>query len=264
MRKNHFFGKYYKFIGKDGFTIAYIQSHANEGDMLQVIMNDGAHFIDDPSSFKINGQKVTISIYQSGLEIVGEIELGELMPLSHKVMGPFTYLPMECRHAIYSMRHSLKGQMVINGEAHSFDDGLGYIEGDSGTNFPEKYVWYNSVLNDVTVTMAIATIPLLGFINFIGLLCFIKTNDKEYRLCTYNFGKAKKITKEEIILKKGKLRFILTVPELSGHDLKAPVKGNMTRYIKENLNVPTSYKLMEGDKLILERKDEISSLEFIW
>ena len=264
MKKNRFFGKYYKFIADDGFTFALIQSHANEGDMLQAITSDGAHFIDDPHSLTIEGSRVLIDIKQKDISLAGEIILGELNPLSHKVMGPFTYLPMECRHEIYSMFHRLNGKITINGKEKTFTDSLGYIEGDSGTNFPKRYIWYNSVVEGATVTTAIATIPLLGFINFVGLLCFIKTKDQEYRLCTYNGGKAIEINENHIVIKKGKYRFELLIPRLGGHDLKAPVKGDMVRYIKENINVPTSYKLTCKDNVLLENEDMLSSLEYMW
>ena len=264
MKKNRFFGKYYKFISDDRFCFAVIKSHANEGDMLQVITPSKASFITDPSSMKIEGNIITFDINQEDISIKGTITLGELHPLKKKVMGPFTYLPMECRHEIYSMRHELKGMLLINGKEVSFNKGRGYIEGDSGTNFPKKYVWYNSVTENQTVTFAIASIPLFGFIHFTGILCFIKTKDKEYRFCTYNGAKLKKISEEEIIIKKGKYSFVLNIKNEGGHLLKAPVKGDMVRYIKENLNVPTSFKLLKKDETLIEANDPISSLEYMW
>ena len=152
----------------------------------------------------------------------------------------------------------------INDFNHSFTNSLGYIEGDSGTNFPNKYIWYNSVTSDATVTFAIATIPLFRFIKFKGLLCFIKTEDKEYKICTYNFGKVKKMTENEIVLCKGKYKLIVNLNEFEGHKLKAPIKGNMERHIKEAITVPSKYKLTYNDETILEIEDSISSLEYMW
>ena len=241
-----------------------IKSHANEGDMLQVITPSKASFITDPSSMKIEGNVITFDINQEDVSIKGTITLGELHPLKKKVMGPFTYLPMECRHEIYSMYHTLKGDLLIDGKEISFDNGIGYIEGDSGTNFPKRYVWYNSVTPEATATFALASIPLFGFIHFTGILCFIKTKEKEYYLCTYNGAKLKKIDEDEIIIKKGKYSFVLNIKNEGGHLLKAPVKGDMVRYIKENLNVPTSFKLLKKDETIIEVNDPISSLEYMW
>ncbi len=264
MKKNRFFGKYYKFINKDLFSFAIIVSTANEGDMLQVITPDKSYYIDDPKSVEVVGNIITFNIEQEGLVLNGKITLGKLNPLKKKVMGPFTYLPMECRHEIYSMYHALKGTLLINGKEVSFNKGIGYIEGDSGTNFPKRYVWYNSVTPDVTATFALASIPLFGFVHFTGILCFIKTKEKEYYLSTYNGAKLKKISEEEIIISKGKYSFVLKMNNKDGHLLKAPVKGNMDRYIKENLNTLTTYKLLKKDETLIQIEDPLSSLEYMW
>ena len=116
-------------------------------------------------------------------------------------MGPFKYLPLECKHQIYSMRHYINGSLNINDINHSYTNSLGYIEGDSGTNFPKKYIWYNSVTNDATLTFAIATIPLFKFIKFKVLLCFIKTEDKDLeveRQRIYDFLRGKPAVKSEL------------------------------------------------------------------
>ena len=111
--------------------------------------------------------------------------------------------------------------------------------------------------------MAVATIPL-GLIRFIGILCFVKTAEKEYKLCTYNFAKAAKITDKQVVIKKGRLVFTLNIEGDNGHRRKAPVQGNMERYIKESVTVKTSCRLCFGGKTLLEKKDPISSLEYMW
>ena len=162
------------------------------------------------------------------------------------------------------MYHTLKGNLLIDGKEASFDNGIGYIEGDSGTNFPKRYVWYNSVTKDVTATFALASIPLFGFIHFTGILCFVKTKEKEYYLCTYNGAKLRKITEGEIIISKGKYSLVLNMNTNDGHLLKAPIKGNMERYIKENLNTLTTFKLMKKDEILIRVEDPLSSLEYMW
>lgn len=264
--KNKFFGKYYKFISDNGFTFALIVSTANEGDMLQLITPKGSYLIKGTKSVVIKDNDIDINIEQDDVSLIGKLSLGELNTLSKKVMGPFTYLPMECRHEIYSMYHEVKGSVLFNHfERFDFNrKGLGYIEGDSGTNFPEKYIWYNSLLKNATVTLAIATIPLFGFIHFTGLLCFIKTKDHEYRFTTYNGGKIVSKSTDNIIIKKGDYILNINISFMDGHKLKAPVKGNMTRYIKENINIKTSYTLKYKDQIILDELDPLSSLEYMY
>ena len=165
MKKNRFFGKYYKFISDDDFVFALIVSTANEGDMLQLVTKEKGYFIENTKAVSIIDNKVTIDIDEQGISLKGTLLLGEFHPLSKPVMGPFTHLPMECRHEIYSMYHTVNGTLTLdNNRTLSFTDARGYIEGDSGTNFPRNYIWYNSLLFEQTVTLAIATIPLLGFI----------------------------------------------------------------------------------------------------
>ena len=262
--KNRFFGKYYKFISDDNHVFACIISTANEGDMLQIITDSGSFYINDPHSIKVDNNELIFNVNQEDISITGRLLLSDYHPLKKKVMGPFTYLPLECKHDIYSMKHQVNGTLLINDKEHHFTNALGYIEGDKGKNFPKKYVWYNSLKDDCTLTFAVATIPLLGFIRFIGILCFIKTKDKEYYLCTYNGAKLKKIDETCIIIKKGKLKLELSFSLKDGHSLKAPIKGNMYRYIKESITTPTSYRLSYKEETLIENKDDLSSLEFMW
>ena len=262
--KNRFYGKYYKFISDDGDVLACILSVANEGKMTQVITKDGSFLLKDPEAITVLGDDVVFDVKQDDLTIKGKLSLSNYHPLKKKVMSVFSYLPLECKHEIYSMSHQVNGVLLASNKTMNFTDALGYIEGDAGKNFPKKYVWYNSLLKDCTVTMAVATIPLLSFIHFKGILCFIKTKNEEYYLCTYNGASIKQINDKQIIIKKGKLQFELSFDASQGHDLKAPMKGNMDRYIKESVTTPTSYRLLKNKQIVLDNKDETSSLEYMW
>jgi len=263
MKKDYFFGKYYKFVSLDGFSFAIIDSVANEGKMMQIITKDKSYFIKDVSKVNVKDDSISLNINEDDLVLKGEIIFGKLHPLSKNVMGPFSVFKMECKHSIYSMYHEVSGVILYNNNKYNFNNGYGYIEGDEGINFPKKYIWYNSVNRDYGLTLAIATIPF-GLINFTGLLTFIKTKDKEYRMCTYNFGRIKEVNKDRIIIKKGKYILTINIKNEGGHMLKAPVKGDMNRYIKENLNVTTSFVFKKGNKSILENIDPFSSLEYMF
>lgn len=44
-------------------------------------------------------------------------------------MGPFALIPfMECRHSVWSMRHFVRGTVIINGEDYVFQNAWGYWE----------------------------------------------------------------------------------------------------------------------------------------
>lgn len=264
-RKNYFFGKYYKFINNNhNFSFSVIDVNSNEGHSYQIIFKDKAYFVNDESQIKVNKDSLFFNVKQDDLTLTGEISFINLNPLKRKVMGPFSIIPfMECKHDIYSMYHDLKGKIYINNSEFSFDDGVGYIEGDKGTNFPKKYIWYNSTLPSTSLTFAIATIPL-GFVKFIGILGFIKTNDKEYYLSTYNFAKLVKSDKDHITIKKHNYVLDIKISFKEGHNLKAPIKGDMSRYIKENVAVYSSYTLSYKNKIILSNEDPLSSYEWVF
>lgn len=262
--KNYFFGKYYKFVANDGFSFALIDSYSDEGKLKQIITNNGGFALKNLESVEIlNEKEFKFSVNESNLKIEGTLFIEGLHPLKKNAMGPFKIFSMQCSHDVYSMYHNVKGKLVVNGVEHNFDDGVGYIEGDKGRSFPEKYIWYNSVGKDYGVTVAVATIPF-GLIHFTGILCFINYKGKEYRMCTYNFAKLVNHNKEDIIIKKGKYTIEIKLNTTGGHDLKAPEIGKMSRMIKENVSVPTSFVFKRKDQIILEAKDDYSSMEYMY
>ncbi len=265
MKKNYFFGKYYKFICESGFSFAVIIAQSNEGKSIQLITKDNSYQIMDIESVKIiDNNHFVFSIEQNDIKLIGNLYIGNLNPLKKKVMGPFSYVPfMECRHDIYSMYHSVRGEVVLNNEVIKFNNGIGYIEGDKGRNFPKEYIWYNSVTKDNSITIAIATIPI-AFIKFIGVLCFIKNKNQELFFCTWNGVKIKELDSGIIRLKKGKYEIKVDISLSNGHNLKAPVKGDMSRYIKENLAVPSKYILKYNNEVLLEIEDVLSSCEWVF
>lgn len=260
--ENYFCGIYYKFVSLSGYCFAFIDSCSNEGNAKQIILPDKAFTNINPDSIIVCGNRVIFNVHEKGLDIVGEIHMIGLHPLKSNVMGPFKRLPMECKHEIYSMYHYLKGKLLINSIEYDFTNGYGYMEGDEGRSFPSKYFWYNSISTDYGVTVAVATIPF-GFFKFTGLLCFVSFKGKEYKICTYNFGRIKHIDNSKVIVSKGKYMLEINLSNKEGYSLKAPDVGNMTRLIKENVSVSTSFAFKHKKKILLEKEDECSSFEFM-
>lgn len=259
-KKNRFFGKYYKCIAADSFAFALIDSRSEEGAAKQLITPDGSFQITDLDAVTVDERGIRFDLHENGLEVVGEVRFGTFHPLRGKAMGPFSIFSMQCCHEVYSMYHSLDGSVVFNGVTHSFRQGYGYIEGDSGTDFPDQYVWYNSVGPDYGLTVAIATIPF-GPIRFTGLLGFLIYNGKEYDLTTYNLAKIRKLTPDEIRISKNGYCLTVRIRCTEGHLLRAPKNGTMNRYIKENLAIPSEFTFEKNARIILSRKDGLSSLE---
>ena len=261
--RNRFFGIYYKHQSLNGYVLAVIVSNANEGHMIQIVTNEKSYQILDTKSVQVSFQGIRFDIHQKDITLVGEIKYGALLEPKKDIMSYYRYLPIECKHNIYSMYHPLSGEIQLDGKRISFDKGNGYIEGDQGRNFPTKYIWLNAIDSTSSLTLAIASIPL-GFKTITGITCLIEHQKKEYRFGTYNFAKAKVIEPNHLVIKKGRYLLDVVIDSKSGHALKAPVKGNMIRTIHECPSVSIIYKLTYGDKILLEMRHPYASYEYVF
>lgn len=263
MKKKKFFGIYYKHQTVDGFTLAVIISKSNEGRMIQLITNEKSYLIHDTNSITASFGGIHFDVDQEDIKIKGELFYGPLLKPKKDIMSYYRYLPIECKHNIYSMYHSLSGKIVLNGKEYVFDKGNGYMEGDQGRNFPTKYLWLNAIDEEASLTLAIASIPL-GLFTITGITCLLEHKNKEYRFGTYNFAKALCIQKDHVVVKKGKYTLEILVDKKEGHGLKAPVKGDMIRVIHEAPCVPLTYTLKYKDQVILEKKHPYASFEYVF
>ena len=263
MKKNKFFGKYYKCQNKDGYTIAFINSISNEGKMVQIINNDKSYYVTNISDIEINDHHIKCDIHQKDLSIKGELIFSNYKKVKKDIMSYFRLFPIECKHQIYSMNHTVNGTLIINDKEINFLDSDGYIEGDKGRNFPNKYLWLNSSKRDCSLTLAIATIPLIGF-SIKGITCLIKTKDTEYLFGTYNFAKIIKLERNHLIIKKNKYELEIFISDFIAHKLKAPVKGDMVRFIHECPSVEINYTLKYKNKVIINKNDKYASYEFMF
>ena len=58
---------------------------------------------------------------------------------------------------------------------------------------------------------------------------------------TYNFAKAKVISRNHVVITKGQYVLDINIDDNSGHALKAPIKRDMVRYIHECPSVKITY-----------------------
>lgn len=182
--------------------------------------------------------------------IHGSLRYQNRIPLKYDIMGPFSYLPMQCKHQIISMCHTLYGSLKINGEVVSFENGIGYIESDRGTSFPKSYIWTQCSIpkeQPSSIVAAVADIPM-GPIHFNGCICCIYHRGRQYRLSTYSGAKVVRCTENELVLVQG--RYFLKVNLLKENPLplKAPQKGAMDRMIHEALHAKCSIVFMKEEK----------------
>lgn len=231
---DYFYGWYFRCQGKEG-SIAVIPavhiSAKRESCSIQIITESGSwNKVFPVRQFRINRGKrimqigenlfsakgIRLNLETEGLQISGILQFGKLAEPKYDIMGPFRYIPgLECRHAVYSMRHSVDGELKVNGESLCFRNGKGYMEGDSGSSFPEKYEWTQHFLGDGSLMLAAATIPL-GPICFTGTVCILYQKGREYRFSTYLGATVQKIGNGELFIRQGKYCLRVRFPRESG------------------------------------------------
>ena len=174
------------------------------------------------------------------------------------IMGWYRYAPfMECYHGVVSLNHSITGEMIMNGDAADFNQGIGYIEKDWGSSMPKSWVWMQSnhfEKTGVSFMLSVADIPWIGK-SFEGFLGFLLLNDEMIPFATYTGAKITHLNKEkdqveiQITTKKHVIDIsgIKDTSIKSKGALKAPVSKGMDRVIHENINARLEIKLNGKD-----------------
>jgi len=282
--KSYFKGWYFKHTGKDG-SIAFIPSYhidrwGNKSSNLQIITSVHSFNLEFPyedlsirkeplklslgnNIFSLDG--IYLDIKAENFSVKAEIKYTQVTPLNRDIMGPFQYLPMQCRHGVISMYHKLSGYVKINGTLYDFNDGLGYIETDSGSSFPRAYLWTQCSFYDdfpCSIMLSIADIPML-MTHFKGCICAIFYKGKDYRLATYNGVKVLQIKENRAIIKQKNLLFSAELLKNNPKELKAPKKGELVNTIHESISSEVRYRLLNGDEIIFDFISYDASFEFV-
>ena len=261
--RRSFEGAYYKHQA-NGKSLAIIPVRAGEGAFIQVITDNRSYNVPDDGGSTFSEQGISLNIRRPELTLTGRIRYSGLTPVRGDIMGPFRFFPMECRHAVVSMRHGLEGAVRLNGEILDFSGGIGYIEADSGRSFPESYSWVhcNDFARECSVMASVARIPFCG-LRFWGCVCVVWLEGREYRLATYKGVRILRCAEGELELKQGEYRLSVKVWASGGHELAAPRSGVMTRVIRENLSCPAEFRFMKKDQVLFEGKSGHASYEYI-
>lgn len=271
---NRFEGWYFKHQ-KDGRTLALIPGRSREHAFIQVVTDGWArntvypldayqrrdHLTIAGNTFARDG--IELVIKQSGISLTGRLDYGRLTPIRSDIMGPFRFFPMECRHSVVSMNHRLSGRLLVNGEVWDFEDGRGYIEGDSGRSFPSRYAWVQCCFGDECSIMAsIARIPFAG-LRFWGCICALWLDGREYRLATYLGARIREISSGRLEITQGRLRLVIEATPSKGHGLPAPDHGKMCRVIHETPSATVRFCLTRDSQVIFDRVSPCASFEYV-
>lgn len=292
---SYFEGWYFKNTNQQGgvsFIPGISIDNENKEAFIQVITKDNSYYVkyniedfsfsNNPFSIKIGnntfskeGILIDIKDEEQNLDIAGKIKYSNSKNintnfLNPNIMGPFSYIPfMECNHAILSMKNETFGVVKINNTNINFNNGIGYIEKDWGCSFPKYYIWCqanNFKEKDVSFMLSVADIPF-GLFSFRGMICVLKTKEKEYKFTTYNNAKLIKYEAEngvlDIILKKGPYVLEITSNYEEGNKLTAPVKGKMKKDILESISASINVTLNKEDNIIFSDTSSNCGLEIV-
>lgn len=221
-------------------------------ESFEVARGNGPFIVIGPNRFSQLGADVNIDA--AGLNIQGELRYRAVKPPRYDIMGPFRFFPMQCRHSVVSIRHSVSGSLVLNGKPVSFDNATGYIEGDSGRSFPARYVWTQCISDGEkpsSVMLSVADIPFAGM-RFTGIIGFVYMDGKERRIATYLGAVPIETKRGVVVVRQGK--WLLRAELLAENPalLRAPVNGGMTRMIRESAACRVRYVLMESGRTLFD------------
>lgn len=283
-KKSYFKGWYIKQTNDDtslSFIPAFhIDDKGAKSASLQVITNDESYnlifsyedFLYNKEGFNIrigentfseNGIKVNIDT--ETLKIRAELTFGLFTPISYDIMGPFKYVPlMQCRHGVLSMSHLVNGIAVVNGKEIVFNDSIGYIETDKGSSFPKTYLWTQcNYLEDEhsCIMLSVADIPMM-LTKFKGCLSIIYYKGQEYRLTTYLGAKIIEFGDRYATIIQKNMVLNVELLEPRPQDLRAPVKGAMTRIIYESIKCKVRYRFVIDNKVLFDFVSDKASFEY--
>lgn len=186
-------------------------------------------------------------------------------PLHYPIMGCFNYVPgLPCKHEVVSMLHGVYGTILVNGKRYDIRNGLGYIEKDRGHSFPSAYLWTQCSFSKPSLGSIMASVAELPFLtsNFVGCICAISYQGKEYRMATYLGAKLVSYSKRGFILSQGKNLLEVRASNQQPKVLKAPVFGAMKRRIKESVACKVRYRFYENGALLFEIKSNQAGYEY--
>ena len=275
----HYFYGWYLKCQSDTQTLALIPAVHSAGNKrtcsIQVITDEDAWTVTyTGDSFRRTKENIFIgrnrfgkkgiflAIRTSQLTARGKLDFGPLSPLKYDIMGPFALAPfMECRHSVWSMRHPVSGNVCINGQKYLFRNAWGYWEGDSGRSFPKEYLWTQCFFPGGALMLSVAEIPMAG-IRFTGIIGVVLWQGKEYRIATYLGARVIKIRNKMVRVIQGSLELDVRLPEASGRPLKAPVKGDMVRTIRESASCHAGYRFCKEGCTMFAFETDRASFEF--
>ena len=229
-----------------------------------------------PNRFSLDSIELEIETQEQSLK--GAVSLTDLVPwpstlLSPGAMGPFAWIPfLQTYHGVVSFDHEIHGSLIIDGETVSFNNGRGYTEKDWGHSFPNAWIWMQTNHFDqvgTSLTLSIATIPLLGF-SFRGFLVGLWHAGTLYRFTTYTGAQIDDLTVDDhvhAVISDNAFRLEITGRSTGGGVLRGPTGVDMSGRVPESLTGLVTIRLSRwkdrGSRPIFEGTGRNAGLEVV-
>lgn len=278
----NFKGWYFK-QQNENEAFAVIAAIHNQKASIQIITKAESYVFDFKGDFEIISQTdllprvrigknyfsrngFVLNILKEDIRIKAIIKYRNQQLPRHSMMGPFQYLFfMPCIHEVFNISNIAVGKIMIQtGKSHylyELNHAIGYIEGDKGNSFPEKYIWTQCSFEEGNlecITAAVAKLSVgtntkFHLLNFTGCTCMFLYKNKEIHIATYLGAKVEILREDFVRIQQGKLCLEIILLN-SGNEriLKAPVEGKMNRNIVESVSAIIRYRLFSGDKLVFD------------
>lgn len=285
-RKNQksksFRGWYFKQQNADE-AFAVIAAIHNEKSSVQIITKEDSYVFDFENDYEIiskNGlipkvrigrnyfsqNGILINIDDNDVQVKGKVRYYSQQPPKHSMMGPFKYVWfVPCIHEVFNIYNIAMGKIVIRENDSKYlcelNNATGYIEGDKGNSFPEKYLWTQCSLKKgrlKSITTAVAVLSAgsgnkFNLLSFTGCTCMFIYNNKEHHIATYKGAKVETLQNDYVRIRQGKLCLEIFLLDVGNkHILRAPVKGKMNRNIVESVSATIRYRLMCGNRTVFD------------
>ncbi len=272
-RKKEYFEGWYFRQQAGGQAVAFIpamhiDAAGGRSASIQVITNtfsdrvtypiEAFHAQEESLSITVGGSRfseegVIVNIRTDRLQAKGELIYGTFTRPKYDMMGPFRYLPnMQCRHSVLSMAHTVWGSLTVNGEEFLFENAFGYVEGDRGSSFPQRYIWTQCALEGgISVMLSLADIPYLGKV-FTGIIGFVYMEGRELRIATYLGAKVERLEKRLFCVRQGEYLLQAEVLQENPRPLYAVKNGSMARMIKESACARVRYRLYQRGRALFD------------
>ena len=276
MAKEYFEGWYYKHQFIEDTLICIPGTHEENGvrkGFIQLVFRNQNHYLEfledeigcvSDSCVELGKNIFTsFGIHLDNEFIKADFTYGKYKPLRYDIMGPFCILPkMECVHGVISLYHTVHGQLCWKDETIKAE-GIGYIEKDKGSSFPNQYCWFqsNAFGREACVFFAMAEIPYMGF-KFWGNFAIVYDGEKEIRFATYLGAELLQCDKHYLRIKQGSYYLRIKINDHEGMPLKAPDKGSMKRIIHEAVICEGEIWLYKKRELIFHEQTSAASYEY--